>query len=200
MFEVLLLEIARGGTREGCVPLQPGCRNGEESQRLPGWDNRQCSGQRSSFHGGRPGWEGRGRLRRWAVCGGCGAGVRCVWCWAWGWRVQEGGPSPLLPPLSPSLQQRVEEGKQPPWNGEAGEQVKGAEWVRGEGCRPQQGLKGWGRGGQESHGALPPKGAVPPSHLLQAPQGSSLVLDPDVSLVPRELGASPESGCLWTGL
>lgn len=54
--------------------FQPGLGEGGGVERLHGWDNRQCSGQRSSFHGGRPSCEGL----RLAVEVGRVGGVRCV--------------------------------------------------------------------------------------------------------------------------
>ena len=94
MFEVLLLEISRGGTRQDCVPLPAGARSGRRSPGLRGWDNRQCSGQTSSFHGGRPSCEGLRLTVEVAVCGVCGA---CLWCVGVG-----SAPLPTPASLSPS--------------------------------------------------------------------------------------------------
>lgn len=77
MLKVLLLEISRGGTRQGCVPLPAGAGSRRRSPRLHGWDNRQCSGQRSSFHGGRPSCEGLRLAVEVAVCGLCGTSLGC---------------------------------------------------------------------------------------------------------------------------
>lgn len=106
MFEVLLLEISGGGTREGCVPpSSPGWKEEEElSCSTDRGDNRQCSGQRSSFQGGMPSCEGL----RLAVEVGSVWGVRCV---HWGrWRECEGEVGVLpRPPSPPCFQLPVDE-------------------------------------------------------------------------------------------
>lgn len=126
MFEVLLLEISRGGTRQDCVPLPAGARSGRRSPGLRGWDNRQCSRQTSSFQAGRPSCEGLGLTVEVAVCGVCGA---CLWC------VGVGGaplpPLPLFPLPLPHLPAALEEtgalrGRRGGGSWEGGEKEAGA--------------------------------------------------------------------------
>lgn len=74
--------------------FQPGLEEGGGAERLHGWDNRQCSGQRSSFHRGRPRREGL----RLAVEVGTVWGVWCVPLGV-GSRGEEKGCHPLLPLL-----------------------------------------------------------------------------------------------------
>lgn len=59
------------GQGRAVFPFQPGLEGGGGAESFRGWDNRQRSGLRSSFQGGRPSCEGLG----WA-----GGGGQCVGC------------------------------------------------------------------------------------------------------------------------
>lgn len=111
--------------------FQPGLEGGGGASRLRGWDNRQCSGQRSSFHGGRPSCEGL----RLAVEVGSVWGVRCV---PWGLPPTLASLFPAsLCPISPAA---CGEGSASSEEEEVGQQVKSEEGGRVS-CRPQERLK-----------------------------------------------------------
>lgn len=124
--------------------FQPGLEGGGGAERLRGRDNRQCSGQRSSFHGGRPSCEGLrlavevGREGCVCVCAVCARGE--------GSRGKRWGPLRTPASPSPSLRLPVQEDRRPQRKESWGEQVKGEGVGEGERCRLQGRLKGWGGG------------------------------------------------------